>query len=858
MNEQARRLHVRLLPLAVLTGFCVLAPAASGCHNGNTEQTRFVGDRANSIVIEEGGKSVTLQQNNLPKLYFGSDAFELGFVDAISDVASYDPYWLEYTQDGSVAPPSLDADFRAPSRFQVSVVDDYHATLSLEYDGAIVNVQLEQVEPGSFKATLTVNVTGPQPVAYVRIRPRTAADPNEGFYGLGELEDLVDNRGKLRPMQIEPDGTTESGYNEAHAPIPFLVGSRGWGIFVEDKRVGLFDVARKEPTLVEITYGTGGTTKDGFVFHLYSEVKPVDIPQHYYRDTAYPLLPASWALGPFLWRNSAKGEMQVRDDIAKIRSLHVPASAIWIDRPYSTKIGTFDFDATYTDPQGMIAEAQKAGLRMGLWHVPYIEKGAEPFRTMADQSGYFPLQNGILFNNWSAPIDFTAPGANAFWKSALTPYIKAGIEGFKLDYGEDVIPALRNSRNTWKFHDGTDERTGHYAYTRAFHDAYKAALPESSFLLCRAARWGDQASASIMWPGDMDSTFGHHGEPYMTKDGKMVNGVGGLPATVVQGLSLSVSGFPFFASDTGGYRNSPPDNELYIRWFEQTALAAVMEVGDGSSQMPWEFTADNGRTQATLDLFNQYASLHMRLFPYAWTLAQGILRSGHPILRPLGFAYPELGVHPSDEYMFGDDLLVAPVLERGATHRSVIFPAGEWIDWWDGTIYPGGTTKTVPAPLEKLPLFLRSTGAIPMLRSTVQTLSPVANPTMIDSFAADPGVLGVRFAPRAIGAVNLDVFDGFHLDATVTLPDIAMNLKAGGTFVKGALLEIVSLGGVGSGVVSTVTARMAPLTKAASMDALNKAPSGYFTTADVGGTVWVKLPLAAGQANTLTVSMTTQ
>lgn len=853
MNEQARGFTVATLAIACALG---LVAESTGCHNGSDRPVRFVGDRANSLVIEEDGKTITLQEANVPKLIFSGDAFQLGFVDSISDVASYDPYWLEYTADGSVAPASPDADFRSPTGFQISVVDDFHSTLSLEYDGAIANVMLEQVEPGSFKATMVINVTGAQPVAYVRIRPRTANDPNEGFYGLGEQEDLVDNRGKLRPMQIEPDGTTESGYNEAHAPIPFLVGSRGWGIFVEDKRVGLFDIARKEPALVEITYGTGGTTKDGLVFHLYSEVKPLDIPNHYYKDTAFPVLPAPWALGPFLWRNDAMGEAQVRDDIAKIRSLHVPVSAMWIDRPYSTKIGSFDFDAaTYKDPQGMIKAAQDAGLRMGLWHVPYVEKGADPYRMMVEQSGYFPVQNGILFQNWSAPIDFTAPGATAFWKNALTPYVKAGIEGFKLDYGEDVVPALRNSRNTWKFHDGTDERTGHYAYTRAYHDAYKGALPDSSFLLCRAARWGDQASASIMWPGDMDSTFGHHGEPYMTKDGKMVNGVGGLPATVVQGLSLSVSGFPFFASDTGGYRNSPPDNELYIRWFEQTALAAVMEVGDGSSQMPWEFTADNGRSQATLDLFKQYAALHMRLFPYAWTLAQNIIRSGRPLLRPLGFAFPELGVHPSDEYMFGDDLLVAPVLERGATHRSVTFPAGEWIDWWDGTIYPGGTVKTVPAPLEKLPLFVRSTGAIPMLRSTVETLSPVADPTMIDSFAADPGVLSVRLVPRASTPVTLDVFDGFHLDATVTLPTITVNLKGGTTFAKGALLEIVSTGALSSDVVTKVTNGMESLTKAASLDALNKATSGFFVSSDMGGTVWVKLPLAANQETVLTLSL---
>jgi alpha-D-xyloside xylohydrolase len=252
----------------------------------------------------------------------------------------------------------------------------------------------------------------------------------------------------------------------------------------------------------------------------------------------------------------------------------------------------------------------------------------------------------------------------------------------------------------------------------------------------------------------------------------------------------------------------------------------------------------------------------MRLFPYAWTLAQDIIRSGHPLLRPLGFAYPELGVHPSDEYMFGDDLLVAPVHERGATHRSVIFPAGEWIDWWDGTIYPGGTTKTVPAPLEKLPLFIRSTAAVPMLRDTVETLSPVAPPVgtapPIDSFAADAGILNVRMVPRASATTNVDYFDGSHVDAAVTLPTIGVNVKAGTTFTKGMLLELITVGALSTDVVTQVTNGMTPLTKAASLDALKTAPSGFFVTSDMGGTVWVKVPLGANQGAALTLTLAPQ
>jgi len=206
----------------------------------------------------------------------------------------------------------------------------------------------------------------------------------------------------------------------------------------------------------------------------------------------------------------------------------------------------------------------------------------------------------------------------------------------------------------------------------------------------------------------MDATFTRHRERFTGRDGKEVMGVGGLPATVIMGLSLG-AGFPFFGADTGGYRHSPPDEEVFVRWAEQTALSTVMQVGDSSSQPPWVFTPENGRNDTTVDIYRTYARLHMRLFPYEWTYAQRIALDGRPIQRPLGLAHPEMGIHPSDSYLFGDELLVAPVLTRGQRRREVVAPAGTWIDWWDGTTYTSYSCRTTPrsaeihAALAKLP-----------------------------------------------------------------------------------------------------------------------------------------------------------
>src|SRR5206468_131210 len=163
----------------------------------------------------------------------------------------------------------------------------------------------------------------------------------------------------------------------------------------------------------------------------------------------------------------------------------------------------------------------------------------------------------------------------------------------------------------------------------------------------------------VIWPGDLDATFTHKGEKF-TSGGKSYAGVGGLPVALAYALSLGPSGFPFFASDTGGYIHSPPSRELFLRWTEANTVSSAMEVGD----------------------------------------------------------------HPSDTCLFGDDLLVAPVVAAGQSDRKVTLPAGDWIDWFDGTVYSGGGEVTVPAPLDRLPLLVRAGGIVPLLRPTIDTVAP--------------------------------------------------------------------------------------------------------------------------------------
>jgi alpha-D-xyloside xylohydrolase len=222
-----------------------------------------------------------------------------------------------------------------------------------------------------------------------------------------------------------------------------------------------------------------------------------------------------------------------------------------------------------------------------------------------------------------------------------------------------------------------------------------------------------------------------------------------------------------------------------------------MQIGNGASTVAWEPDATTGFDDEVLGWYRAYTRLHLRLFPYEWTLAARIAVDGRPIVRPLGLAYPEAGVHPSDEYMFGDDLLVAPVLERGARSRSVVFPPGRWVDFFDGHAASGPGTTEVDAPLGALPLFVREGAIIPMLRPSIDAIAPTAEPDRVDSFATTPGDLWARVVPGP--ASSFTVFDGTVLAQAEGDP-IELSIAPGDVFRLGAVFEVAAFGGAPSAV----------------------------------------------------------
>lgn len=204
-----------------------------------------------------------------------------------------------------------------------------------------------------------------------------------------------------------------------------------------------------------------------------------------------------------------------------------------------------------------------------------------------------------------------------------------------------------------------------------------------------------------------------------------------------------------------------------VRWTEYSALLPIMQYGGGGdNHNPWDFTAygDSQFTTETLEIFKKYATLHTRLFPYFYSLAQAAGAEGRPVVRAQGLAWPDAGEHPDNVFVVGDDLLVAPVEDEGSVSRDLTLPPGQWVHWWTGELYEGETAVTVDAPLGVGPLFQRVGSAIPMLRRSVVTLSP--SDGSIDSWADQAGPLNARVIPAEGAGFSLDNGASLNVDNT--------------------------------------------------------------------------------------------
>ncbi len=650
--------------------------------------------------------------------------------------------------------------------------------------GPDYQLSVEPVEPSGFRARiepadaaladkLAHDQVPTDAIVYVGLRAQVPT--TERFYGLGEYFDSPQHRGKTRLMQFITLGI-DSSNNEAHVPIPLLIGTQGWGLFVEDRHPGLWDVAASKDDEVEALFATHALT-----FWLFAAPTPVEITGLYTQVTGAPVLPAKWAFGTLIWRNENKDTAEVLGDMQAIRDNDLAISGMWLDRPFDVKVNDFGFDpAKFPDPKVLVDGIHAKGFRMGEWSTPYTEKGAREHDKVVANDWYVHVADVLgAILKWGPPLDLTNPDGMTFWKGQIKLATDAGVEGWKMDYGEDIQLGLGSARLHSTFHDGSDERTMHHGFELFYHKPYAESLPPTGgWMLDRSGTYGDQIYSSIIWPGDLCANWSHHQE---CDPGGSPCHAGGLPASVSASISLPASGYPLFGPDTGGYRHGRAGKELFIRWLEHSAFSGILQIGGGDQHNPWDFTKYTGNPynlegfsqfdQEVLDISRYFIRLHTRLFPYIYSYAQNAHDHKPGLTRGLGLQFPELNDRPdiadfeATEYLFGEDILVAPFTQPGGK-RKVLIPKGPWLDWW--THQPVGLADTatvidVDLPLTQSPMYVRAGALIAMLRPTIDTLAPTTDAS-VDSFVGNPGRLYVTVTPGKPSARTL--YDGTQIATT--------------------------------------------------------------------------------------------
>jgi alpha-D-xyloside xylohydrolase len=640
---------------------------------------------------------------------------------------------------------------------------------------------------------------------------------DSGFYtGLGERYDHVDPRGEIVGMQLEIDAMYESGTTDRHVPVPWIVSSNGYGIFVKDRQAGAWDVASTDAKVLRSTF-EGGSLDVTIVV----DPDPLAVVAKLTQLAGLQRATPTWVLGPMMWRH-VDDQAELMTDLAHIRSLHIPTTTFWIDDGWQVALNTLDFDpAKYTSAATLTANMQSLGYKLFGWNSPYLlapvsgtsPNEAQALYPMAAASGLFVKEGNAPF---TAPgpgsgsyglLDFTSTAATAFWDARAMGPVGLGMDGFKLDYGEDMVPDLFGQRLGLTLSDGETERTARN-YPLAYHGAYRRALAagtndsgvsdagpsDGGVLVVRASTYGGAQVADIVWPGDLDNGFQHYGDM-----GTSTLLVGGLPSSIVAAQTLAASGFALYGADTGGYRMGAPTKEALLRWAEHTSLSMVMQLGPGENKYPWNYDAD------TVTAYTALANLHQSLVPYLASLLAVAQTAGTPTIRPLPLAYPtdaDAPMFADDEYLLGPSLLVAPVVTEGATSRQVHLPPGMWFPWWGGAAVEGPGTVTVQAPIGQPPLYVLAGSLLPLLPPGIDTLVASNDPSTVSLSALagqDAAAAWVR------GAASSTCLDGSIVSMTDDSQGVLVTWSPAGTGSTMTMTLDVSQRTGTTGALTTVT-----------------------------------------------------
>jgi alpha-D-xyloside xylohydrolase len=480
--------------------------------------------------------------------------------------------------------------------------------------------------------------------------------PGEKLFGTGESFTRLDKRGQRVVLWANDANGVET--ERMYKPIPFFMSNRGYGMFVHSSSPMTFDMGASFHAANSLMIGDDEL--DLFVFLG----QPKDILNEYTNITGKASMPPLWSFGLWMSRITYFSEDEVRTVAAKLRQNKIPDDVIHIDTGWFETDWRCDYQFSKTrfkDPAKMITDLKQDGFHISLWQLPYfvpkntlfpeiIQKGL----FVKDSKGNLPYEDAVL--------DFSNPDTVKWYQEKIGNLIKMGVGAIKVDFGE-AAPL------TGVYASG---RTGFYEhnlyplrYNKVVADITKQISGEN--IIWARSAWAGSQRYPLHWGGDAG-----------TIDVSMASELRG-------GLSFGLSGFTFWSHDIGGFAAKTPE-ELYRRWMPFGMLTSHSRCHGNPPKEPWEYSA------AFMDDFRRADEMKYKLMPYVYAQAKDSSERGLPMVRALFVEYPN---DPGswmveDEYLFGSDILVAPLLDANATGRDVYLPPGQWIDYQTGKAYNGG------------------------------------------------------------------------------------------------------------------------------------------------------------------------
>ena len=625
-----------------------------------------------------------------------------------------------------------------------------------------------------------------------RMRCAHALAPTDVVYGLGEKTGVLNKRGAVWKMWntdvYAPHNLETDPLYQSHPYMMVLKDGHAHGVFFDHTYETTFDLRYES----FYTFTSEGGALDYYVF---AGPHPKDVLAQYTHLVGRMPLPPKWALGYHQSRYSYETEQEVRELIDTFRKKHIPLDAVYLDIHYMDEYRVFTFDQNrFPHPKSLVQYASEQGVRI----VPIVDPGVKvdaEYDTYRDgvQKDYFcKYADGTLFKGdvWpgtSVFPDFLKKKVRKWWGEQHAFYTSIGIEGIWNDMNE---PSVFNETKTmddqvvhdgWKTHRQVHNIYGMMMTEATYHALKKQLKGKRPFVLTRAGFSGIHRYAAV-WTGDNRSFWEH------------------LELSLPMCLNLGLSAVAFCGADVGGFAHDA-HGELLVRWTQVGAFFPYFRnhcaIGF-ARQEPWAF----GETYEKM--VKRYIELRYEWLPHLYTLCFEAYQTGVPMMRPLMLEYPDDAEtwNISDQFMVGNEVMIAPIMRPHTFHRLVYFPKGRWIDYWTKEKFEGGRRYIVEAPLDRLPIFVKE-GAMIARAEAKQSTSIADEQLTLYVYTMEEGTSsytlydddGTTFAYEKGEYVNM------HIRATFSDDAVHFEIEREGTYKPPWQLRVAFVGDVPSTIV---------------------------------------------------------